>query len=148
MVTYITHYQNKSNFTLFSQVLCQSCVSLNQMSSSSTADTFSGIRQDSSAILEQNSVHAGSFCLHVHDRVPKADFLQLHAVSSMSPFGAGSLFMSTVSMSLSLAYHPLPDTEGRFCLGCRHLTQTMLWKLTGFKCMVKLSCVGGKFSLV
>ena len=70
------------------------------MSSSSTANTFSGFRQDSSAIQEQSS-----FCLHVHARVPQADFLQLHAVSSMSPFGAGSLFMSTVSMSLSLTYH-------------------------------------------
>ena len=93
-------------------------------------------------------MHVSSFCLHVHARVPQADVLQLYAVSLMSPFGAGSLFMSTVSMSLSLTYHPLPDTEGRFCLDCRHLTQTMLWKLTRFKCMVKLSCVGGKFSMV
>ena len=113
------------------------------MSSSSTADTFSEFRQDSSAIQEQSSI-----CLNVHARVPQADFLQLHAFSSMSPFGASSLFMGTVSMSLSLTYHPLPDTEGRFCLGCRHFNETMLWKLTRFKCMVKLSCVGGKFSFV
>ena len=118
------------------------------MSSSLTADTFSGFRQDSSAIQEQSPVHASSFCLHVHARVPQADFLQLHAVSSMSPSGAGSLFMSTVSMSLSLTYHPLPDTEGRLFLGCRHLTQTMLWKLTRFKCMAKLSCVSGKTACV
>ena len=93
-------------------------------------------------------MHASSFCLHVHTREPQADFLQLQAVSSMSPFGAGSLFMSTVSVSPSLTYHQLPATERMFCLGCRNLAQTMLWKFTRFKCMVKMLCVGGKFSFV
>ena len=93
-------------------------------------------------------MHASLLWLHVHARVPQADILQLQAVGSMSPFGAGSLIMSTVSISLSLTYHPLPDTEGRFCLGCSHLAQTMLWKMTRFKCMVTLSRVGGKFSFV
>ena len=93
-------------------------------------------------------MHASSFGLHVHTREPQADFLQLQAVSSMSPFGADSMFMSTVSLSPSLTYHPLPDTERMFCLGCRHVAQTMLWKITRFKYMVKLLCVGGKFSFV
>ena len=109
------------------------------MSSSSTANTFSGFRQDSPAIQEQSL-----FCLHVHARVPQADILQLHAINSISPFGAGSLLMSTISMSLSLTYHPLPDTEGRFCLGCRHLSQTMLWKLTRFKCKAKIAMRWGQ----
>ena len=46
--------------------------------------------QLSSAIHEQDSVHAISFFLQIHRAPLHADVLQLHVVSSTKPFGAES----------------------------------------------------------